>query len=64
MENRFIEVRINLLTVYYINVAHITVIKKTDGGCHIFTTESGEATPSTESAEEIIKKINEKQNGK
>lgn len=59
MENRFIEVN-SPSTVYYINVAHITVIKKTDDGCHIFTTESDKATPSTESAEEIINKINQK----
>lgn len=59
MENKFIEVNSGL-HIYYINVAHITVIKKTDDGCHIFTTESDIATPSNESADEIIKKINQK----
>jgi hypothetical protein len=59
MENKFIEVKSDL-TTYYINVAHITVIKQTNDGCHIFTVESEIATPTNESAEEIIKKINQK----
>lgn len=60
MENKFIQVRTDRGIYVHINTSHIQVIEVNNHGCHIWIINSDNPYTVNVSAEEIIKKINQK----
>lgn len=64
MENKFISIRTDRGIYVHINTNYIELIISKSQGCEIYVVGSEHPYTITVSADEIIKKINEKQNGK